>query len=273
MKTLVHYTKRPYIYALILTIGMTILHTIVVTSSIQKYLFSAALLYLLLLFELIGTKYFVVHKSKQLSLVKGDKKHRRAHIVHHLILPSLLFLSIVSFMIVSAQLNVIALIMIATFVLYSILFTNVRSYYENDNKLEHRTANIYDVVCIISAFLLIYSLLVLIVNSQLSFVISGLLISEIMIVLGYLTLSRYQLVNNKGLTILVGMLVVYLNVFFFLTNLHVTLMLQTISATFIYYYFVVIVSHINDKSFTWKVLIEYLAIFVLLFVLMILGKF
>lgn len=271
MKTLVQYTKRPYVYAVLITVGILALYSIIHTSTVSTYFLAAASLYTLLLFELYSTKFYALNVTDQFELTPSSKRHRRAHWVHHLIMPTILFTSIVLFIFVNSQLNIALVIALISLVLFSVLFLNIKAYYESKYKLEHKTANVYDIISIASVFMLSFSIFVITVLIGEIYLISGLLNIALLMVLGYLTISRYQLVNKQGGIILVAMLIVYFNSFLFLLNFNISLVAHTILTTFVYYYFTAIVNHFQDKSLNLKVIIEYLAVFVLIFVIILLG--
>lgn len=272
MKTIVNYSKRPYIYALLLTIGMIMLYSIVRTSSQFRFVFGASSLYLLLLFELYSTKYYVFEIDKQLTLEKKDVKHRRAHWVHHLVLPTILFLSFVLFILVNSQLNMLLFLVLLSFVLFSLTFINIKAYYERKYRIEKKTANIYDVISIASVYMLVYSLLVLTNFFGYNFMIVGFINATILLIMGYLTISRYDLLNNKGVLILATLVFVYINSFLILLNFELSVLVHAVIATFGFYYFTVVVDHLEEKTLSLRVILEYLAVFVVIFVIIVLGN-
>lgn len=272
MKTIVNYSKRPYIYAFLLTLGMIMLYSIVRTSGTVRFMFGVVSLYLLLLFELYSTKYYVLQIDKQLSLEKKDSKQRRAHWVHHLILPTILFLSFVLFILVNSQLNMLLFLAILSFALFSFTFINIKAYYERKYRIEKKTANIYDIISISSVYMLIYSLLVLTNFFEYNFMLIGLINGGILLVMGYLTISRYDLINNKGLLLLASMVFVYVNLFLVLLNYELSVLTHAVVATFGFYYFTVIVDHLEEKTLTLRVILEYLAVFLVIFVIIVLGN-
>ena len=271
MKTLVKYTKRPYIYAGFLTIGILALYSIIHTSTTRSYFLATTSLYTLLLFELYSTKFYATTFQEQYELTTKNGKHRRAQWVHHLVMPTILYTSTVLFIVANSQLNIAILIAVITFVLFSILFINIKAYYENKYKLENKTANVYDVISIASVFMLSFSIYILTVLTRESYVIIGLINTAILLIVGYLTLSRYHLINKRGAMILFLMIMVYVNSFFFLLNFQISVMAHAILTTFVYYYYTAIINHYEDKSLELKVIIEYLAVFVLIFVIILLG--
>ncbi len=271
MKTFVQYTKRPYIYAVMITIGIMALYSILHTSSAISYFAASISLYTLLLFELYSTKFYATTFDDQFELTSRSKKHRKAHWVHHLIMPTVLFVSIVLFVFANSQLNMALVIALISLVLFSILFLNIKAYYENKYKLENKTANVYDVISIASVFMLAFSIFVVTALLGELYIISGLMNTAVLIILGYLTLARYHIINKQGGMMLFAMLLVYFNSFLALLNFDISIVAHTILTTFVYYYFTAVVNHYEEKSLDLKVIIEYLAVFVIIFVIIILG--
>lgn len=272
MKTLINYTKRPYVYSILLTIGMLAIYSIVHTSAPGNFFIAAISLYLLLLFELFSTKYYASSFRDQYELEPKDIRHRRAHWVHHLIMPSVLYVSLTLFIFVNSQLNIALVVALLSFILFSILFINIKAYYESKYKLERNTANVYDVISIASIFMLSYAVLVLTQLTTGDFLISGLLITGMLMVMGYLTLSRYHLINKSGGLALLAMLIIYINTFLILLNFEISVISHAVISTFVYYYYAAFINHSIDKSLSLKVIIEYLSVFVLIFVIILLGN-
>ncbi len=273
MKTLIHYSKRPYVYALILTIGMAALYSIVHTSSPRYFFLAALALYLLLIFELYSTKYYSTSFDDQFHLESKEVKHRRSQWVHHFVMPTLLYLSITSFLFVNAQLDMFVLVILTSLLLFSILFVNIKAYYERKYKIEHNTANVYDVISITTLFMSTYSILVGVSITFANYVIAGLLIAAILLIMGYLTLSRYHLINNKSAFALFFLVGFYINLFLILLNFQINVLSYTVITTFIYYYYTAIINHVVDKTISLKVFTEYLAVFSLIFVIILLGNY
>lgn len=254
-----------------MTVGIMALYSIIHTSDTSSYFVASISLYTLLLFELYSTKFYATTFDDQLELTVKSRKHRKAHWVHHLIMPTVLFTSIVLFIFANSQLNMALVIAMISLVLFSILFLNIKAYYEKRYRLEQRTANVYDVISIASVFMLSSSIFVVTALLGELYIISGLLNTALLIILGYLTLARYHLINRAGGFLLLAMLLVYFNSFLALLNFEISIVAHTILTTFVYYYFTAIVNHYEEKSLDLKVIIEYLAVFVLIFVIIVLG--
>lgn len=248
------------------------LYTIVRTSGTINFMLGATSLYFLLLFELYSTKYYVFQINKQLTLEKKDIKQRRAHWIHHLVLPTILFLSFVLFILVNSQLNMLLFLVVLSFVLFSFTFINIKAYYERRYKIEKKTANIYDIISISSVYMLIYSLLVLTGFFSSNFMTVGFINASILAVMGYLTISRYDLLNNTGILLLGSMIFVYINLFLLLLGFELSVLVHSVIATFGFYYFTVIVDHLEEKTLTLRVILEYLAVFLVIFVILVLGN-
>lgn len=248
------------------------LYTIVRTSGTIHFMLGATSLYFLLLFELYSTKYYVFQINKQLTLEKKDIKQRRAHWIHHLVLPTILFLSFVLFILVNSQLNMLLFLVVLSFVLFSFTFINIKAYYERRYKIEKKTANIYDIISISSVYMLIYSLLVLTGFFSSNFMTVGFINASILAVMGYLTISRYDLLNNTGILLLGSMIFVYINLFLLLLGFELSVLVHSVIATFGFYYFTVIVDHLEEKTLTLRVILEYLAVFLVIFVILVLGN-
>lgn len=250
---------------------MAFLYSILHTSTPRTFFLAVIALYLLLIFELFSTRYYANSFNEQFQLENKDIKHKRAHWVHHFIMPTLLYLSMTSFLFVNAQLDMFLLVMVLSLFLFTFVFINIKAYYERKFKLERDTANVYDIVSIAIVFMASYSILVGVGILFENYIIAGLLIGAVILVMGYLTLSRYHLIGNKMALSLFALVAIYINLFLALLNFKINLLSHTLIATFAYYYYTALISHIADKNLSMKIFIEYLAVFALIFVIILLG--
>lgn len=271
MKKLVSYSKRPYVYAVLLSLGMILLSSIIHNSTLRTYILASVLLYGLLLFELFSTRYHAEHFEDQYELGEIHPVHHRANLVHHLIIPTVLFLSLVLFLFVNSQLHILLLIIILSLVLFSILFTNIMAYYEDKLRLEKRTANIYDIVSLVAVFLLSYSLTIAVPYFEFPESMAVLLITALVLVIGYLTIARYHLLTLANLSIVIVMSAIVLISGLVLNQLSISTLGITLTSSFYFYFLLVICNHLEDNTLDWKIITEYLAILVFSYVVILLG--
>src|SRR3989344_1294626 len=120
--------KRPLIYAIIMTIGFIFLQNLLQTLPEQYFLTGILLLYPLLIFELLITRYSAKLLLKQYSLPPvSENKESLSHLVHHVVLPSLIYFSSVSFLFFHRQPSLQPFLTIGFFFPISGLFMKISS--------------------------------------------------------------------------------------------------------------------------------------------------
>src|SRR3990167_2219230 len=260
--------KRPLIYAIIMTIGFIFLQNLLQTLPEQYFLTGILLLYPLLIFELLITRYSAKLLLKQYSLPPvSENKESLSHLVHHVVLPSLIYFSSVSFLFFHRQPSLQPFLTIGLFFTYWILFTNIRAFYEDKFKLEIYTHNIYDIITTFSAFFTFVSIFNLFKTYQFTLLIIFIPLTAVFFLLYLLILVRYQI----QIVIPVKLLIVIL---FAAVSLIVSYLgLNELEAGFIltetFYFIYAITIHYHEGSANLKIISEYIIIFMRSIVLLI----
>lgn len=262
--------KRPFIYAFSLSIGFALLRDILRTAPTNYFFYTAAILYLILIFELFITRYYAKYLLDQYMLPPvSDTSHKVIQFIHHLSLPTLLYFSLVAFTYFNSATYLDPLIWLTVFIVYSVLFTNIRAFYEDKFKLEEHTHVIYDILNILLVYFLFevilqgvnYFNLNLIYETPLSFIV--------IMSVGLLTVIRYKLVNRLMLLFLI-LIAIFCALLVLIGNL-LNLATVTIAliGTLIFYYFTAFINHYREQTFSYEILFEYVVVFLLLIVLVI----
>lgn len=246
-----------------MTIGLALLFNLNENLNQPVFFSSVLVLYLILIFELTSTFYHGKSILKQLSLSNIDAKHKDVQLIHHLVLPSMLYFGLVFFIFSNNLIYAEIPTLTVSFILFTILFTNIRAYYENDFKLALKTTNIYDFISIICSFFLTFSTFKL--ASVLDITGYELLIplNLINVTLGLLTLIRYHILSNKRLLLMFGLLAIFNTLLVLIIFFSASTIIATALVSLLFYYFTAIANHLGDDTFEPKILIEYMVIFLL----------
>lgn len=263
MNIIISYKLRPYIYAAIVTIGFGLLFNLNKTLE-QKYFFTSVLVvYTILVFEIISTSYHGKNILKQLKLKNLDAKHKDVQLIHHLIIPSMLYFSMVFFIFSNNLIYSEIPTLTIAFIFFSMLFANIRAYYSDDFTVALKTTNIYDFISIICVFFFSFSIFklgrVLDINNYLVLVPLNLINGT----LGLLVMIRYHILSTKRIIVMLGLLLVFNILLVLLVYFSVSIVLASGLTTMLFYYFTAVANHLEDNTFEPKILLEYLVIFLL----------
>ncbi|MEI7579643.1 MAG: hypothetical protein WCJ58_06480 [bacterium] len=266
---ILHWKKRPFMYAAVISVGFLFLINTLQNFPIKYFFISALILYLILLFELFSTKFFSEQLLQQFSLLSSnDQQKQKIYSLHQLILPTTLYLSLLGFIFFHHQSNIEFFTLSLVLILFFILFNNIRAHFENKYLLEQHTSGIYDMISLISIYLYCDTVINIFIRNNWN---TGFLpIALIIIVIFYLGLCliRMEIISLKILQI-AG--IIYFSIFIileilvlFLTNLFTF----SIITTLLFYYSLAFFHHWKDNSFTKSIIAEYIVVFFILLVLL-----
>lgn len=117
----------------------------------QFYLFSAAIL-VIIISEII-INYIARSKTVVLNMDFNDEINEISHLFNKVILPIALYIFLIGFGYYNLSSNILGIILIFTFVLFFILFVNIRSFFQDSLDLESKTHFVYDFFKFIIFFL------------------------------------------------------------------------------------------------------------------------
>ncbi len=258
-----------FFYAFSLTVGIYIslqeLHTY--NNSSTYLTFSLALLFIFL------TEIYITWQTNQLKVAIEIStevvKYTLVHLVHRVLLPVGLYISLTSYGYYNFTSDSFTVLLVLVFIIFYILFYNIRVYFEHHNKEDHNTHYVYDII----KFLIFYMSLDLYSNLFLTEKISLTVGTILSIVTTYIIvhlmiwrvdkLSKYNSVLTMVASLYVG------GVYFILINLEKFNALQiALIASLSFYFLVAIISHRIHHTLSKDVIVEYLLIFVIVFGIM-----
>lgn len=254
---------RSVFYSGLITLGFVVLIGIIENEPIRYYWYGVGILYLLLLTELFGLWFWSTRKLIQLNIPLVDTYDYKTQLILHVSLPSLLYIAIVGFIYNNLNPHLWVLFIIIGGISFFLLFTNIRSYYEDKFKLEQKTHFIYDFIKYFIFLLFTISGVEFVLSTGVEYIFIPVFIFAISLILIFLNILRYKfprwyvwIVGFVG-SLLLGLVawigLYYLNMF----KLIFVLML-------IFYMFTSIIHHIIKSDLTKDIVVEYLLVGLLL---------
>lgn len=264
MLHILHWKKRPLVYALVVTVGFAFLLTILENLPADYFFMAAGIIYLVLLFELYSTVFYASRLLDQFQLPPVDDKDKLPQLIHHLVLPTVIYLGLVIFLFFNHQHSLNLFFIILVFVIFSVLFTNIRAFYEDKFKLEAATHNIYDFLMLIISYIATDAVLNIFSFAQSSVVMIIFFTGLVLLLLGALVLLRYHLYSGRNMVILTVLILVYSVVTGLLINLGLNISVVALISTLEFYYLLAYYNHVLDNSLSGKVITEYILVFLII---------
>jgi hypothetical protein len=273
MYNIFSWKKRPFIYAIVLGIGFLFLVNILKESPPIFYLRGVIVLYLVFVFEVWGTIYYAKKLMHQYKLdTNFDNNSKFIRLINHLILPTLLYFGITIFIYLHNINSFIYIIIFFSVILFAILFTNIRAYYEDKFRLEMFTHNIYDLTSILVFFIWSYVSIGILFYFGYNIYFSQLIVLILMMLMNLLIIFRLNIISKQN--IFISMLLAFAIISFNITLLWFNINYFTIAFfdTIIFYYTLAYFNHSKEDTLSSKVIREYILVFALLLVI-IFGVF
>lgn len=271
MRTLLHQNKRPLIYALVLTFGFGILVNLQHLLSSANFFTIGCLLYLLLLLELVSTRFLANRLADQYTLDLKRETGHAVHVIHHKVLPSLLYFALLFFSYFNSSAVVNFALAFFVFMTFLTIFTNIAAFYEHKFKLEKSTRNVYDLISIIIYFVIINDIWHIFAYFDFQPYAESFWSSLAFFALGLLALIRLGTDSIRHDLALLVAAIALIPVHLLLIYWDVTMLFTNLILVLYYYYFLAFAHHWAEKTASFKVLLEYFVVFLLFIVILVLG--
>lgn len=258
----INYNRRSIFYSIIIVLGLIFMMNIE-SRSPSIYLFAAIALYIIILFEMYYIWFISKEKLRQFDLPLMTEFSRLKQIVHHLLLPTLLYISFIGFIYVNNQISLRIPIILLSFISFLYLFINLRAFYQDKYSLEKKTYWVYDVIEMIIFFILTNFIIAF--SSQIQLGEIFIIISVSLLNLTLLMLNLYQVDQLKFRQIL--FIVFQTIIFALLISLILTFNFSPLSQNFFfflcYYFMFGLLTHHLDSSLNLEIILEYISIFLI----------
>ena len=267
MRKILHWKRRPFVYAFVLSVGFALLLSTLRDAAIKNYFIGSAVLYLVLVFELYSTKFYAQDVLSQFKLPPVESKDKNVQLIHHLLLPSFIYIGLVGFVFFNSLRSIDLLIVTVSFLIFTVLFTNVRAYYEDKFQLEHSTHSIYDIINIISLFVFTDSILNLFNYFGMNLYFAAGIIVAMFLLFSVLVLMRYFLLNMHQIGVLLGTVIAVGVSMVLFIMFGFAFLLISFLVSLLFYYQLAYYNHLRDDTFSKEILFEYVVVFFILIVL------
>ncbi len=267
MKQILSWKKRPFFYSLVITVGFAFLLSILHNLPESFYFSAAGVLYFLFLFELFNTRYYAQKILEQFGFAPLTDETALILFIHHLVLPTLAYIGIVLFLFFNSDPNFNLFWLVLIFILFSVLFTNIRAHYEDKYNLEELTANIYDILTLVIAFVAADGLENAARSASLNngFVVA--LILLLLFLLAIISIFRYRLLKPQVFRVVLPSFFAITLVLFLIVSSGLAAGQIALISTLMLYYIIAFLNHYRDGTLNLNVITEYVVVFLLLLVI------
>jgi hypothetical protein len=263
---------RSYFYGFVMALGLVFLQQLGATSSFTTFLLGLLVLELVLLMEIYTTFRYASSLLRQLDLPSVEIYKRNAQLVYHLLLPTLTYFGLAGFIYTNNISSLTLVYFFVSWLLFALLFINIRAYYEDKFKLEKQTHVVYDLIKITLFFTITDTILNLSSRYDFNFFVLAGLVFCLTSLLTLLIFLRYSGINqlfNIVLILLAGLTIGYLT-----ATLQVFLDQQNLLVAFysalVFYIFNAILHHELAKTLRIATVLEYILVAIICFLIILL---
>ncbi|MBN2016173.1 hypothetical protein JW766_05055 [Candidatus Dojkabacteria bacterium] len=255
--------KRSIFYAFSTGFGLTFALELLKDYGGDEFWMGVSLTSVVLILEIYLNWRFATRILRQIDLPSINTYNLWGHFLNHITLPLLLFFSLAGFIYFNSDDLVRLIAIIALVFINIILFINIRSYYQDEFKIDVSTRYIYDVIKLIISFFGINLILHVKVLLQLDLWLMACCVCFLLLILGGLLIYRKAQVNIYTIayviisSFLIAVVFMLLNVFgFILLGINVISFL-------LFYFSLSILHHRIERSLTLNVFLEYVMFFII----------
>ena len=261
-------TLKSFGYAFSIGSGLWMLTIILEVASTAEFLFASIILYSLVLLELyMSSNHYHIQKRKNSNATYLLERDKIIQYSHHIILPSILYLSMVSFMLFTNQQNLYLLLILIGSFLFGILFDNIDAFYDHEMSHNKATFYIYDAINLFLVFLITYGVLAAQTRYSLDVSFSYLGVLFGLVVNFVFLLSRHIRTNTLIYGISVGV-VIWNIVLYILLYLNVSIWVISFTASILFHFAILYTNHSVEREIKADILLDHGLEIVLVILLM-----
>lgn len=255
---------RGLFYGFFISLGLIFLLQLLIDTGPKEFAVGSIILYFVFVFEIYTSWFFSRRVLTQMDIPQVDTYSKLGQFSHHILLPTILYISYLGLIFFYHLSLPKYLIFIIAFITFSMLFINIRAYYEDKFKLEERSHYIYDIIKFILFFQLTNVFLVGQQYLSLPNFVSYILIS----ILGFFILT-IVIIRQRQLHIstiffnLVASSILGAATFLLSTLTNFSSLAISIYILLLFYIFSAILHHKLEGSLNKEILLEYFAVLLL----------
>lgn len=253
--------RRALFYGFVIALGVVFLQQIAATSSLSVFMVGAVVLGLIFVLELYTNYFLAVKLLKQLQLPNVSIYTPTTQTIYHAFLPILLFISILGFVYSNNIPSLSWLYFSFSFFMFTLLFINIRAYYEDKFKLEESTHLIYDLIKIFIFFAFCNTLLNLSTIFDFNFYVRAGIVFAVASLLTFLVLLRRKHYSHYNILLIIfaGLAIGYITSSL-LEIVGGKSLLVTFYSTLIFYLFNAVLHHEIERNLTLSLIFEYVLV-------------
>ncbi len=250
-------------YAVTIVLGMTLALSELDQGRTANFLRFSVVVLLAFVIELYLSWTERSRQVKQTQIPRFDRISYQSQLLHHAFLPVIAYLSILGFAYFNRQFHLRVTILGLAFVVFTILFINIRAYYAHTLKVLESTHFIYDIIKLVIFFCACDTLLNISITYNLG--ILGILgIAFLSIGLLLLMLIRYNRLELLALLLVIALSAIIGGLTFFMLSQGRFNAMQMAFISFLSFYVSsAALHHEMDHDLTWTILLEYVAILII----------
>jgi hypothetical protein len=268
MKLSLKKNRRGIFYGFVVAIGLIFLHQILIETSLKEFLGGAVILYFIFVFEVYTNWFYSRKVLSQMEIPQVDSYTKASQIIHHLVLPSILYISYLG-IIYFYQLSIPKLVIFFfSFFTFTLLFINVRAYYEDKFKLEEKTHYIFDIIKFIIFFQLTSTFLKIQTYFNISELYAVIAVALISLLINLFVVIRHRQLNtSSGIFISLFAGLIGLACFLLLSFTSFNVLAISTYLILVFYISSATIHHKLEGTLTKELLIEYFAVMLLALVI------
>ncbi len=260
--------KRSILFSFIIFFQFLVF--IYISSEYSSFYYFLASAFLFVLFLLILYLDHISHTKKysQMEIMIVDKSYYYRHLLNHNLVPKFVYLLTVVFLYLANPIGLKLLISVVSTTGLFLCLLNLRSYFINKLTIENDTHVVYDSLKVFMFFLASNSILHLVKLEYISGTSGIVLTSFTSLILVAMIFARHRLLNKMSILVtLFSFVVVTLSQLVLLKVLMLDIRESSIMLLTVFYFIVSLIHHTYEKTLTYKVILNYILIIVIVLLL------
>jgi len=253
----------PFIYSLAVTLGIyNAIFDLDNLKDTKQFIILSLIIFLIYTIEVFVN--FKITKSEfdlKFNFSKGIGN--LTSLVNKILIPILLFLSLVGFGFYNIYSSVWIGVLVIIFFIFFVLFINLRSSLNNNLNVEHKTHYIYDIAKFLIFFCTVDTLSNISNNNGSTFILSIILLVITMIIFLLMFMRNNILVFESFIYLTITSIIISISFFLLHYIKYVNSLRTSIFLLFIFYLAAGIIHHKIMKSLTRSVVLEYITVILL----------
>ncbi|MDD3647352.1 MAG: hypothetical protein PHS44_02525 [Candidatus Dojkabacteria bacterium] len=259
--------KRSIFYGVLVGLGLLFGLQILKDYGPKEYVYTICGIMLIVFFEIYLNWRYATRILRQVDLPTINVYSLWSHILNHIMLPVLLLLSVSGFIFFHRDDLVRVIVIVLVSIVFVTLFINIRSYYEDEFRVEEKTRYIYEIMKLVIFFFGLNLVISIEVFWGIDIWISAFLVSLLVIILGMLLIYRknqFELVQIIYIVLSASIIAV---LFLVLHNLEVLMLGINVIIFLVFYFLFSLLNHRLERTLTKEIFIEYGLILLFAFLL------